>query len=426
MQTDVYPDGLEIELALGYNNWVVDNFADVFELARLNGRTQEFPADYVAQLERMFAYLAYAAMPNGITPGLNDSGNASPAALLRKAMKHFPGREDFLWVATGGKEGKRPPQTSIAFPYSGHYVMRSGWEPDARYLLLDAGPFGSGHQHEDKLHLVAYAYGRQLLLDAGNYMYDRSRWRRYVLSTRGHNTVRVDGQDQNRRRLRETYVLPPPFHPLENTWISNDRFDYAVGRYDNGYGPKGEVRVTHTRAVAFIKPDYWVVVDTLAPEDKEEHEYESLFHFGAESAEVVDGRYFITRNAKGPNMVLWPLPLSAQELSVVQGREEEPVQGWAQDPNWRPVPTAVVGDKRAGQVRLAYVFYPLPEGKSSPIESVEHIPVSAGDKPADNAVALRIHFRDGRTHTVLCADRPGVRRSAGSLETDAAMDWTDK
>ncbi len=372
----------------------------------------------------MFVYLAYAAMPNGITPGLNDSGNDSPAKLLRKGLKYFPNREDFLWVATRGKEGKQPQQTSIAFPYSGHYVMRSGWEPDARYLLLDAGPFGSGHQHEDKLHLIAYAYGRQLLLDAGNYMYDRSRWRRYVLSTRGHNTVRVDGQDQNRRQRRETYVLPQPFQPLENTWISNDRLDYAVGRYDSGYGPKGQIHVTHTRAVTFIKPDYWVIVDTLVPEDQETHEYESLFHFGAEAADVMEnGKFAVTRNAKGPNLVLWPV--AAQGLSVVQGREEEPVQGWAQDPNWRPVPTAVVGTKGAGKVRLAYVLYPLAEGKASPIESVEQLPVVVGGQKVEDAVGLRVRFRDGREHTILCADRPGVRRRAGTLETDAVIEWSD-
>ena len=210
-------------------------------------------------------------------------------------------------------------------------------------------------------------------------MYDRSRWRRYVLSTRGHNTIRVDGQDQNRRQRRETYVLPQPFQPLENTWISNDRLDYVVGHYDSGYGPKGRLHVTHTRAVALIKPNYWVVVDTLQPEDREEHEYESLFHFGAESAEVVEnGRFVVTRNAKGPNMVLWPV--AAQSLSVVQGREEEPVQGWAQDPDWRPVPTAVVGSKGAGKVRLACVLYPLAEGKTSPIETVEQLPVVAGGR----------------------------------------------
>ena len=38
-----------------------------------------------------------------------------------------------------------------------------------------------------------------LLTEGGNYAYDDFEMRRYVLSTRAHNTIRIDGQDQNRR-----------------------------------------------------------------------------------------------------------------------------------------------------------------------------------------------------------------------------------
>ena len=33
-----------------------------------------------------------------------------------------------------------------------------------------------------------------------NYAYDTSEMRKYVLSTRAHNTIRIDGKDQNTRR----------------------------------------------------------------------------------------------------------------------------------------------------------------------------------------------------------------------------------
>lgn len=424
LQTDVYPDGLEIELAIGYNNWVVKNFAFILDLLRLNGRLQELPSDYLARMEQMYAYLTYAVMPNGQVPGLNDAGCSSPATLLEAGYKYFPGRDDFLWVATQGKLGKAPHATSTAFPYSGHYVMRSGWDSKARYLLLDAGPFGSGHQHEDKLHLVACAYGHQLLLDAGNYMYDHSRWRRYVLSTRGHNTIRVDGNDQNRRRHRDTWVLPLPFQPLDNTWVSNEQFDYAVGRYDSGYGPNREVQVTHTRAVVFVKPDYWVIVDTLEPQDSAEHSYESLFHLNAKEA-IVD-RHFqavATANQSQANLVLWPVASTKLTAEVVKGVEEEPVQGWANQP-WRPVPTAIFRCKAAGKVRLMTVLYPLPSDTRSPIQSVESIPVTAGTTAANDAIALRIQYRDGTAHTLFHADRAGVRHQYADTETDAAFHWT--
>ena len=103
--------------------------------------------------------------------------------------------------------------------------MRSGWERDARYLLLDVGPFGYGHQHEDKLNLLLHAYGRLLLAEGGNYAYDSSEMRRYVLSTRAHNTIRVDGHDQN-RRLYFHGVTPDLTEPCGARW----RFTPALAR----------------------------------------------------------------------------------------------------------------------------------------------------------------------------------------------------
>ena len=452
LHTDVYPDGLEIELALGYNNWVLVNFAEVLELAKLNGLAGELPADYLQRLEAMYDYQAYASMPNGQVPGLNDSGDASPAALLKAGYGYFPSRDDFLWLATGGKEGTTPQKTSAAFPYSGHYVMRSGWDKDARYLLFDAGPFGSGHQHEDKLHLIVCAYGRPLLLDAGNYMYDRSRWRRYVLSTRGHNTIRVDGQDQNRRADRATWVLAEPDHPsdgarpLDNLWVSRPAFDYAVGRYDSPYGSKPPIQVRHTRAVVFVKPDYWVLVDTLEPSDDKEHRYESLFHLNADDAAADpktgavatrSGRPTMTplarsgrgvggegtarliapvsRSGRGvggeggdhaANVVVWPVAAAAKlDLSVVKGIEEEPVQGWANGP-WCAVPTAVLTWNASGTVRVATVLYPLPPGRDCPIRSVAPLAVTSDGKPAADAMAIRIWFANGAEHTLLSPTVP--------------------
>jgi hypothetical protein len=74
--------------------------------------------------------------------------------------------------------------------------MRSGWERDAIFLGFEAGPFGYGHQHEDKLGVVIFAYGKDLLVEGGSYAYDASKWRRYVLSSAAHNVILVDGQGQ--------------------------------------------------------------------------------------------------------------------------------------------------------------------------------------------------------------------------------------
>ena len=155
LDDEVYPDGMQYELAGGYNNWVVTEFAHILELADLNDVRREVPGDFLAKMEKMFNYLLFASLPNGQIPGLNDANNADIRALLATGFKLFPHREDFDFVATAGKSGCVPAETSHAFPYTGHYVMRSGWDRDATFLLFDAGPFGAGHQHEDQAALRA-------------------------------------------------------------------------------------------------------------------------------------------------------------------------------------------------------------------------------------------------------------------------------
>lgn len=413
MEREVYPDGLEYELALGYGLWVLRNYSDVLDFALLNGMRDELPDDWLVRIESMYDYVLYASMPNGWVPGLNDSGNAERASYMERAAEYFPERSDFAWAAAGA--GAVPTDTSRAFDYSGHYVMRTGWEPDDLFLLLDAGPFGSGHQHEDKLTFVLYAHGRMHVVDAGNYMYDRSRWRRYVLSTRGHNTVRVDGLDQHRRGLRETYTLEFPFEPIGNPWASGEHFDFAQGVYERGYGDENEVRVRHQRSVLFVKPQYWLIVDRMTPEDASEHAYESLLHLDADEATVGDDLSVTSVTGEGQSRLqITPLPAEGLGVTVVKGREEEPVQGWSYAMIGRrgAIPTAVYSLTGAGEQAMAYVLWPLRAGEESPVAGIERLDAGVG------VVAGRMTLRDGSRHLFALQDGAGEMRFGG-FATDA-------
>lgn len=399
LDDEVYPDGMEYELAAGYNNWVVSEFAHILELADLNGRRAEVPGDFQAKMEKMFNYLLFASMPNGAIPGLNDSGNADVRSLLETGYKLFPTREDFRFVATGGKEGRAPAETSHAFPYVGHSVMRSGWDKDATFLLFDAGPYGYGHQHEDKLHFVLWAHGRQLVLDPGNFSYDRSRWRRYVLSTAGHNTVMVDGQNQHRSGKRETYFWPRPWTApapaTDATWNSSPDYDFASGCYTDGYGPENAVQVKHERQVVFLKKEnLFVIADTLTPADGAPHTYEALFHLDAETAQA-DSATQAVRTA-GLNLV--PAVSEGLSVEIVKGKEEEPVQGWAGSP-WRAIPTAIYRKSGAGVARFLFVLEPL---KADAAPAVKQLAPGAS-----GVFSARIGFADGRWLEVAKTDRDG-------------------
>ncbi|MBT3374299.1 MAG: alginate lyase family protein [Lentisphaerae bacterium] len=396
LDEDVYPDGMEVELAAGYSNWVIANFTHLLERAAMNGLSDEIPGDFLARLERAYNYHLYAMMPDGRIPGLNDSGNSGVTGHLTKAYELFPHREDFLFGATRGGRGTRPGKLSYAFPYSGHFVMRSAWEQDAVYALLDSGPFGYGHQHEDKLTFVLYAHGRQLILDPGNYSYDRSKWRRYVLGTHGHNTILVDGEGQRRRGKSSTYVWPKPWEaptPVgdDTVWFSDDVADFVRGAYRDGYGKEGEIDVVHTRAMVFIKPTYFIILDTLTPRDGGEHEYTSLFHLDDTEATLDPNALSISTGSAGKaNVHLLPARLPGLSARIAKG-EEDPVQGWANGP-WRPVPTAVYTFKGKGVSHLATAVYPTKVDELCPIEDIRV-------EPTDGHVKVTVVFAGGSQDT---------------------------
>jgi hypothetical protein len=368
LDVQVYPDGAQIELAPGYHGVALRNFLGPADLVPLSGF--ELPGDYLAKTEKMFDYFLYSTQPNGRMAPLNDSDAGSVLGYMEQAARLFPQRPEFRWAATQGKEGKPPAQNSHVFPYAGQFIMRSGWERNALWLCLDGGPYGFGHQHEDKLSVILTAFGQPLLVEGGTYTYDASPWRRYVLSSRAHNLVLVDGLGQARgHEPRATFVVKKP---LPQVWESNAEFDHAAARYDEGWGPDAKRLVRQTRHVFFLKPELFVIADELESLDGKSHTYEALFHLDA--AEVkVDGLRVATQNP-GPNLTL--LASGADTVRIVKGQKEPEVQGWLPDHSLgyggiRPIPTAIFSKTAPGVITILYVLYPTLKAASCPASGAE-------------------------------------------------------
>lgn len=375
LDVQVYPDGAQFELTPGYHNVSRDNFVVAFKLARLNN--YPVPDGYLERLERMYDYYLKLMAPDRDVPPFNDSWSMPVRDVLAEGYELFPKRKDWQWVATDGKHGRRPTFTSVVFPYAGWTVMRSGWQRDALYLNMDAGPFGYGHQHEDKLSFVLHAYGQQLVFDAGSYAYENSPMRHYVVSARGHNVVHVDGLEQHRRgKSRELYVVKEPV-PL--TWQTSRQYDYAEASYgtqpDEAWGPQQKRHVVHTRRVLFIKPLYWVICDTLTPSDEEEHLYESTFHLDVTTAEVDPATLAVTAYNENVGLRIIPLRTPGLDARIIQGQMEPFVQGWKPIQHGRtganPTPCVYYSQRKAGETHFLYVFAPFPEGRVCPVSSVD-------------------------------------------------------
>jgi hypothetical protein len=357
----VYPDGAQTELAPGYHGVSLSNFLGVMRLARANDLT--VPEDFAQRLEGMFDYYLKIADPDLRTPNLNDSGSGSVIGQLRRGVELFPERQDFLWAAERRRKGTEPGFLSYAMPWAGWVMMRSDWSSKANYLLFDAGPFGSGHQHEDKLGILLHAFGKRLISECGVYAYDTSQWRRYCLSTRGHSSVRMDDQDQNCRRDR-------PQHRAEEAdvhgFFDSPAATYARDAHVSGYGDPADKSVTHRRRVLFLKPDLYLVVDDLAATDAREHEVEIQFLLNAEGADLGDGHVAISRHEPDqPAIGIIPLRTDGLASRIAQGETEPMVRGFIPKgfEKLEPAPAVLYTRKFTGQLTLAWLLVPFQADK---------------------------------------------------------------
>ncbi len=410
LDRQVYPDGAQKELTTGYHQVARGNFFRALAPAQRNNVAT--PEGYLEKLKRMYYYNLYCMAPGGYLPPLNDAGRGNIKKTLQEAYDTW-GDPKFLWGATDGAEGKPLEFTSYFFPWAGQAIMRSGWGKDDRYLMFEIGPFGTGHQHEDKLGLYLEGYGRPLLTEAGTYSYDHSKWRRYVLSTAAHNTIMVDGMGQHRRGLRETYENK---EPMTDCWATTEVFDWATGIYKSGYGPmldengKGLghdhdlTEVQHERTVIFVRPDYYVVIDRILGEG--EHTYSDLFHLDADEAAADKDTLVVSTQQEGEaNLTLIPVATEGLSLRMVKG-QEDPVQGWIPREHHRAIPTAIYEKTGAPTQLFVTVVLPHP-GLEVPEFSAELLAAT------DEMVGLKSVTADSEDTILYAFDGPASMQAGG-------------
>lgn len=278
-------------------------------------------------------------------------------------------------------------------PWSGFAALRTGWGQDDTWALMDAAPFGRAHQHEDKLSVLLYTNGKFLLTEGGNYAYDESEMRNYVLSTRSHNTVRVDGHDQNRRK---TYAWKEEDIKKKSNleWNFSKKWDYAKSAYDEGYGEDQDKAPVHERAIYFYRDKnqpLLITVDRLSDtkSSSETHNWDILWHIDSEVEKQTD-KYIKFADAD----IAW----SNGETTIIAGQETPEWQGFiatgTKQGMYRAVP-CVDTKVKANKVRIVTVFAPNKEGD---VKTKHLSGVKASTDLADTAITLE--FDDGSVWTL--------------------------
>ncbi len=325
LDNQIYADGFQFELSTSYHDVVILNYHRVLATAR--AMAYPVPEELVQKLLRLFELNINVTCPDRYSPDLNDGNRASLAYWCGIGLSYYPDHPAIRWFATEGREGQPPAYTSVALPYSGLAFMRTGWGKEDLWCFMDAGDFGRGHQHEDKLNILLSAYGKNLLLDAGNYAYDDSPMRRFVLDTRSHNCALVDDLGQNRRG-RFRWSDEPLDRYAGMKWSFSPAADLAEGVYHQGYGPDF-LPVTHKRKVILFKEGlvgsqpFVLVIDRFESEDGLEHTYTPSYQLGFEPY-TDDGHAFTADHGDGVTFTL----TASVPHTVAVGQTEPIFIGW--------------------------------------------------------------------------------------------------
>jgi hypothetical protein len=328
----ILPDGGDLEQSFNYNGslfHVSESIAELFAGQTLPEWVEQL---HVAGIRRK-RLLNSLRLASGTMPSV---GNNAYGRDLRETNQSG----DTFYDPLTGKlldcmlyENKKqlgvPVYTSIAFPYSGYYLMRNGWTPDSSALFFKSSRPGAGHGHPDNNGIELTAYGRHLLVDresapynVGHLPKEQRRDCLWVWEYKDEhapwtaNNLRIDGCGQRPGVNNKGYSTTIPDQP----WFHSDTFDFVQGHwtrtFENAapmaaeevrdhaekYGateaeiaaqlaavklhnaePHQKFDATHTRQVIYLRSvNAWIVTDWAKREDGQPvRELTQLWHFPA-------------------------------------------------------------------------------------------------------------------------------------------------
>ncbi|KAG2377351.1 hypothetical protein C9374_009262 [Naegleria lovaniensis] len=385
-------DGAHYELSTQYHQIAIENMMGLYETAQRVGRLHELPSDYTFLLGRALEFNVKVMTPSGMMPGpLNDGAMINAMDMSEKYRNVFPNSSLIAWSAERktavNNKYSEPAFRSVFLPNAGFAVMRSGWSASDHYALMDVGPLGHAHEHQDKLNIILEPYGRsRLLFDNGGGNYDTSKYREFALSSHSHNVLLVDQLSQT--RVRDSTNGDPLGFGASNTraafFESTPQLDYCRGTYMDSYGrvsSSGTVTkvlnrpVHHQRELIFVNPfapssaiSFYMVVDTIGSLDGRGHEYELRWNLRTKNIKENRNMKAISTSDEGENMHnLNVVALSkASDVTYAQGQQNNPMIGWDVQRGQIYTPITTIQHRQYGYAAtFVTLLIPMKSGDSS-------------------------------------------------------------
>lgn len=295
VNTYFYPGEVSVELTLGYSASVLKQCLGIYDGLPANEKDKATGEEL---LKVVYGHVGLMK-PDRSLPRYGDHGEYDIRNDLLREAGHLFNRKDLLSVANSNNPADPPdflsyPMKSNPYYLSGYYAMRDNWNRNGQYLSMDAGPFGTNHQHGDKLSITLSADAADFVVDPGTAIYHSTEpGPRYNLRFGFlHSNFTVDGIDEN-AGWNQHYE----FDVLSNRWVTNPEYDFLEGQY---HFQSSGVKAVARRTIFYKKGEYWLFFDAVKGSGR--HKVESNFQFWKDDSVLVGKDDIVAKASNGAEL----------------------------------------------------------------------------------------------------------------------------
>lgn len=276
MKYQVYDDGVDYELSAFYHRYKTELFLWASWLCKINNI--KLSEGFWLKLKKMVVFNKSIIKPNGLASQIGDTDDGRLHIVWEdfysaEKRNHFALFKLCQWAR--GEKLANEIKTSKGFAEGGIYIMRSR----DFYLITGRGAScygrGGSHIHNDMLSFELNFFGEDFIVDPGTYVYtsdlkERNRFR----STKAHNTVLLDNQEQN-PFFRDPFYIEQKAKFKVNQFAESENKILFDGQH-SGY-ERLEEPIIHKRRFVFYKQENKLeIYDSFLGEG--EHFLEWNFH----------------------------------------------------------------------------------------------------------------------------------------------------
>lgn len=334
-------------------------------------------------------------------------------------------------------------------------ILRESNDPDGLAVVVKNTAMGLGHGHFDKLGLLIFDRGHEILRDygaarflnieakyGGHYLPENNA---YAKQTIAHNTLVVDRTSH----FDADWRYGNQFAPVLGSFFKSETLTATSATIDTAYSD-----VTLSRSVALIRDpalEAPILIDVVLADGETEHDFDLPFHY---NGQLIETNYEILADSQDRDPLgedngyqyLWKVGEAELDAALAQttilldrrfytmtsavpeGTDVILTELGANDPNFnlRREPALILRGPRAKSFFTATIFEP--HGEYNPTDEftlssrsqVDRVDLVAGDE----ASWVRVHLKTGDVIGVGLSSDPNITKTHTIKTGDRIVTWT--